>query len=335
MKPRVFVVQPIMPEAMRMLEEVADVDVFQSERMISRDELLARVKRCDYIFGLGAVRIDAEVMDAAPNLKGIAAMAMMATRKSPIVVDIEAATARKIPVTKIPHYTAKTTCDLTMTLILGLAWRIVEADHFTRCGKFHQEQMMSFLCSGVTGKTLGLIGLGEIGMEIAKRARAFEMPVIYTKRNRLTTEQERQLDVEWVPNKDDVLRRADFVSIIASYNASTHLMIGAREFGLMKPTAFFINTARGRIVDEKALVEVLQSGKIAGAGLDVFWCEPPVGEPAPSPELYKMDNVILTPHIGSAAYECRIAMQTREALNIIAMIKGERPPDLINTELYE
>ena len=329
MKPRVFVVQPIPEEGLRMLQAAADVDVFQAERMISRDELIARVKRCDYLYTLGDTPIDAEVLDANPNLKGIAAMTMI-----PNVIDVAAMTKRKIPLTNIPHIITKTTCDLTVAIILGLACRLVEADRFTREGRFHQEQSMTFLWHSLPGKIAGFIGLGGIGQEMAKRLRAFEMPIIYTKRQRLAPALEKELGVEWVPDKEAVLRQADYVIIMASYNPSTHLLIGAREFALMKRTAFFINTGRGRIVDEKALVDALRDGTIAGAGLDVYWTEPPVGEPAPSPELFKLDNVILTPHIGSATWESRREMSRLAAVNLIAMINGQRPPNIFNPEIY-
>jgi glyoxylate reductase len=222
-----------------------------------------------------------------------------------------------------------------MALILGLATRLVEADRFTRSGRFHQEQSMTFLWHSLPGKVLGLIGMGGIGVEIAKRARAFEMDVVYTKRTRLPEAQEREIGVRWADDKDDILREADFVSIMASYNPSTHLMIGEREFGLMKPTAFFVNTGRGRLVDEAAMLTALREGTIAGAGLDVYWTEPPVGEPSPPPELYKMDNVILTPHIGSATWESRHEMARMAAVNLIAMIEGETPPNLLNPEALQ
>lgn len=328
MVPRVFVVQPIMEEGLRVLEDCADVEVFESERMISRDELMAGVARAEYVLLLGDVPIDAAVMDASPGLRGIAAMSMF-----PNVVDVNAATERNILVTVIDHFITKTTCDLTMALILGLAWRIVEADRFTRCRRFRQEQSMSFLTTELDGKTLGLIGLGGIGRHVARRARAFDMNVIYTKRNRLDVATERELGVEWVEERDDVLRRSDFVSIMANYNPTTHEFIGAREFGLMKPTAYFINSARGRMVDEDALVQALREHQIAGAGLDVYWHEPPVSEPAPHPDLYGFDNVILTPHIGSATREARAKMAISAARNVEAMINGERPPNLFNPEV--
>jgi glyoxylate reductase len=329
-KPKLFVVQPVMPEALEALKKHAEVEVFESERMISRDELKAAVARSDFVYMLGDVPIDGEIMDANPNLRGIAVMTM-----NPNVVDVDAATARGIPVTNIEHVIGTTTCDLTMAHILGLAWRLIEADRFTRSGRFRQEQSMSFLCHALPGKVVGLIGMGTIGKEIAKRARAFEMQVIYTKNTRLSAEEEQALGVTWVDDKDDVLRQADFVTLMASYNPTTHLMIGEREFGLMKPTAFFVNTARGRIVDERALIDALQQGRIAGAGLDVYWTEPPVGEPSPPKELFKMDNVILTPHIGSSTWESRRKMAMMAAENAIAMIKGERPPNLLNPEALE
>jgi glyoxylate reductase len=328
-KPKVFVVQPIMEAGRRALEELAEVDVFDSYRMISKPELLRGVSDADYLWMLGDTPIDAETMDAAPRLKGIATMALF-----PNVVDVQAATERGLPVTVVPHVITKTTCDLTMAILLALSWRIVEADAFTRAGRFHQEQSTSFLTHELGGKVVGMIGLGEIGTEIAKRVRAFEMEVLYTKRNRLDPERERELGVTWVAERDDLLRAADFVVLMATYNPTTHKMIGAREFELMKPSAFFINTARGRIVDEPALIEALRAGQIAGAGLDVYWNEPPVSEPAPNPELFKFNNVVLTPHIGSATHEARNAMAFAVVDNLKAMIAGERPPGLVNLEVY-
>ena len=328
-KPKVFVVQPVMDVGRRALEEIADVEVFESERMIGRDELLSGVRDCDYLWMLGDTPIDEDVMEAAPNLKGIATMALF-----PNVVDVDAATRRGLPVTVVPHLITKTTCDLTCALVLGLAWRIVEADRFVREGRFHQEQSTSFLTRELAGKLVGMIGLGDIGGEIVKRLRAFEMEVIYTKRTRLSEERERELGVTWEPERDGLLRRADFVVLMATYNSTTHKLIGAREFDMMKPTAFFVNTARGRIVDEQALIDALRRGRIAGAGLDVYWQEPPVGEPAPSPELFGFPNVILTPHIGSATVEAREAMSLAVADNLRAMIEGRRAPDVVNPEVY-
>jgi len=328
-RPKVFVVQPIMDVGRRALEEIADVDVFDSYRMISRPELLHGVRDADYLWMLGDTPIDEEVMASAPGLRGIATMALF-----PNVVDVEAATRRELPVTVVPHVITKTTCDLTCAIVIGLAWRLVEADRFVRSGRFHQEQSTTFLTHELSGKVVGMIGLGEIGTEIVKRLRGFEMDVIYTKRHRLPEERERELGATWVPDLDTLLPRADFVVVMTTYNETTHLMIGAREFGLMKPTAFFVNTARGRIVDEPALIDALRTNEIAGAGLDVYWQEPPVGEPMPSAELFEFPNVILTPHIGSATIEARETMSLAVVENLRAMMHGERPPGVVNPEVY-
>jgi len=287
------------------------------------------VRDADYIWMLGDTPIDAEVIEAAPELKGIATMALF-----PNVVDVEAATERKLPVTVVPHVITRTTCDLTLAHILGCAWRLVEADRFTRDGRFHQEQSTSFLTTGLEDKVVGMIGVGDIGTEIVKRVRTFDTDVIYTKRHRLSEEVERELGLTWVEDLDDLLRRSDFVVLMTTYNESTHKLIGAREFELMKPSAHFINTARGRIVDEPALIEALRERKIAGAGLDVYWNEPPVSEPAPSPELFEFDNVILTPHIGSATVDARTKMALAVVDNLRAMVAGGRAPNAVNPEVY-
>lgn len=325
MKPRVFVVQPIMVEALDRLRQHADVEVFGADRMISRAELKAGLAEAQFLYTLGDVPIDVGILDASPGLRGIAAMTMITN-----VIDLDAATERGILVTNIDHVIQATTADLTMAILLGLATRLVEADHFTRSGRFRQEQSVSLLWHSLPGKVLGLIGLGAIGQKIAARARAFEMEVRYTKRSRLAEDEERALGVAWVAERDELIRQADFLCLMAKYGPETHRMIGAREFALMKRTAFFINTARGRLVDEGAMLGALREGRIAGAGLDVYWTEPPVGEPSPPEELFKMDNVILTPHIGSATWEARRQMSLLAAENLIAMIRGERPRNLLN-----
>jgi glyoxylate reductase len=249
-----------MDVGLQALAEFADPVVHDSDRMISKPELIHGVRDADYIWMLGDTPIDAEVIDSAPRLKGIATMSLF-----PNVVDVPHATSKGIPVTIVPHVITKTTCDLTVALIMAIAWRLVEADRFTRSGRFRQEQSTSFLTTDLNGKVVGIIGMGEIGTEIAKRLRALEMEVRYTKRNRLESNREEELGIIWVASRDQLLRESDFVVIMTTYNPSTHLMMGAREFDLMKPTAFFINTARGRIVDEGALVSALREQRIAGA----------------------------------------------------------------------
>ena len=336
MKPTVFVVQPIPEAALALLREVAEVTVFPHlDRQISADELVASVKRCDYLFAMGDTLVSAEVIDANPDLKGISVVSRKAAN-----VDLAAAQSRRLPVgilhpaDAIYRKICRVTADLTMSMLLALAYRLFDANRYTRCGKF-QEQTLALMGLGCPGKTLGLIGLGLVGEFLVPRGRAFEMDVIYTKRTRLMPERERELGVTWVEDKDGVLAAADFVCVACDYNPSTHLLIGARELQRMKPTAYFLNTARGRIVDERALVRALRDGTIAGAGLDVYWNEPPVThDPQPSPELLTLDNVILAPHNGGATWDVRRDMTMSVARNIVAMIRGERPPGLVNPEIY-
>jgi glyoxylate reductase len=193
---------------------------------------------------------------------------------------------------------------------------------------FPGSQSLHFAGAAVHGKTLGIVGMGRIGSAVARRARGFDMTILYTKRSRLSGAEERDLQATYVP-LDDLLRRADFVSLNAAFTPETHHLIGARELSLMKPTAILINTARGPMVDEAALVEALKSRRIAGAGLDVYEEEPRV-----HPGLLSLSQAVLTPHLGSAVGELREQMAHVVVDNIQAVIKGERPPNLYNPEVY-
>jgi lactate dehydrogenase-like 2-hydroxyacid dehydrogenase len=336
MKERVFVAQPIPEVALEVLREVADVTVYPYlDRQITVDELVANAKRVDWLFVLHETNVTAEVINANPKLKGIGAMCSA----NPLV-DMKAATARKLPVVvenrndTFPGV-SPTTADLTMAMLLSLAYRLPEADRYTRAGKFRQEQTMAMMGIGCPDKTVGLIGMGKVAMYMAPRIRAFDMHPIYTKRSRLTPEREKELGVEWAANLDDLLKRSDFVCVACDYNASTHKLIGKRELGLMKPEAFLINTARGRIVDEPELIRALQEKRIAGAGLDVFWNEPPESpDPFVPEELCKLDNVVLAPHNGGATWDVRGRKAKSVAKSLVQMMKGERPAALINPEIY-
>ena len=258
MKPKVFVAQPIPQVALDVLREAADVEVYPyMDRQISIDELVASARRSDWLFVLHETNVTAEVIRANPNLKGIGAMA-----SSNPLIDMEAANARKIPVVLDNQATlpgvAPTTADLTMAMLLGLAYRLVEADRDTRGGKFRQEQTLALMGVGCPGRTVGLIGMGRLGENMATRIRAFGMHAVYTKRTRLSPKREQELSVEWTPDLDDLIKRSDFVCLVCDYNPSTHKLIGKRELDLMKPEAFLINTARGRIVDEPELIRALQ-----------------------------------------------------------------------------
>ena len=328
-RPRVFVVQPVYEEALRELRRVSDVEVFPHvDRMMRKDELIAAVRRNDCLFTLGDTVIDAEIINANPDLRIIATMAIY-----PTTVDIDAATARNIPVTCIPNMVVEATADLAMGLLLAVAWRIPEADAYTRAGHFRQEQSMAFICPQLHHRTLGIVGLGAIGRLIANRVRGFDMRVLYTKRTRLTADEEAALSVEW-RELDGVMAESDYVVIAPTLTADSMSLIRERELSLMKPSAYLINISRGRIVDEEALIQALEAGYIAGAGLDVFNDEPPLSEPNPDPRLLKMRNVVLTPHIGTATKALRIDMARTVAENVMAVIKGERAPNVVNPQVY-
>jgi len=321
---RVFVTQPIPEAALERLRSVAEVRVHgDASRILPKDRLLEEVASCEVLYCLLHDRVDREVIEAGKNLKLIATSAVV-----PANVEVAAATERGIPVTVIPNVVVEATADLQWGLLIAVARRIVEADRALRAGLFPGSQSMYFVGGEVNGKTLGTIGLGAIGRAIVERARGFRMRILYTKRNRLSPEEERALGVEYRA-LDDLLRESDFVVINASYHPGTYHLVGARELGLMKPTAYLINTARGPIVDEDALVEALKARRIAGAALDVYEQEPQV-----HPELLTLDNVVLTPHIGSAARETRERIASIVVDNILAFLRGERPPNLYNPEVW-
>jgi glyoxylate reductase len=336
MKPKVFVTQPIPEIALDMLREAADVAVYPyMDRQISVDELVANAKRSDWLFVLHETNVTAEVIYANPKLQGIGAMASA----NPLI-DMDAANARKIPVIlEDPKATypgvSPTTADLTMAMLLGLAYRLVEADRYTRSGKFRQEQTMALMGVGCPGKTVGLVGMGRLGESLAPRIRAFGMHTVYTKRTRLAAKREHELALEWTPDLDDLIKRSDFLCLACDYNPSTHKLIGKRELDLMKPEAYLINTARGRIVDEPELILALQEKRIAGAALDVYWNEPPVTQdPAVPEELCRLDNVILAPHNGGATWDVRGRKAASVAQGMVAMMRGERPAALLNPEIF-
>ena len=322
--PRIYLTQPIPAGALARLRGLGTVDVYDDPLTIApRDRLLAGVREADILFCLLHDRIDAEIMDAGGRLRLVACMAII-----PANIDLAAATARGIPVTVIPPLVTEATADVNMALLLAVARRIVEGDRLLRAGVFPGSQSMHLVGGTVHGKTLGIVGLGAIGREVAKRARGFGMRVLYMKRRRLPDAEERALGVAWAP-LDDLLREADFVSVNALFTPETRHLIGEREIGLMKPTAYIVNTSRGPLIDEAALARALRERRIAGAGLDVYEHEPRV-----TPELIDLPNVVLTPHVGSADRETRERIAGVVVDNIEAWLHGDRPPNVANPEVY-
>ena len=345
MRPKVFVAQPAVKAALDILCEAADVAVYPYlDRQITADELAANARRADWLMLVSDNIVTKEIIEGAPGLKGIGTVS---TRG--LYIDVAAATARKVAVvTSDPAElegegasiaarggVSLATADLTMGMLVGLAYRMVEADRFTRAGHFKQEQTLALMGVGCPGKTVGLIGLGKVARFMVPRIRAFDMHILYTKRTRLLPKEESALGLGWAASLDDLLRRSDFVCIECDYNPDTHKLIGAHELGLMKPTAYLINTARGRIVDEPELIRALHNGTIAGAALDVYWNEPPVTyDPHVPAELRRLDNVILNPHNGGATWEVRGARAASVARGIVTMLNGGRAPGLLNPEIY-
>jgi len=325
MRPRIFITQPIAASAIARLEAVANVTLNPDPLHIAtKPELLKAVRENDILFCLLHDKVDAEVISANASLKAIASMTI-----TPADIDIAAATVRKLPVTTIPSLLLDdATADITWALLLAVARRVAEGDRLMRGGVFPGGQSCYLEGSTVSGKTIGMIGMGGVGRASARRAQGFGMQTLYSDPLRLSTTDEQKLGLTWTP-LDELLGRSDFVSIHARLTPQTRHLIGEREFSLMKPTAYLINSARGSIVNEKALVRALKTKRIAGAGLDVF-----ENEPQPDAELLTMPNVVVTPHVGSATSELREAMANVVVDNILAVLDGRRPPNCWNTEIY-
>ena len=322
---RVFVTQPIPPSALERLQRLAKVEWNRDDaHIMTKDELVGAVRAHDILFCLLPDRVDAEVIGANPSLRMVATMKI-----TPADIDVAAATALRIPVTVVPPIVTEATADLHFAILLAVARRVVEGDTLVRSGVFPGGQSMRLLGSGVWGKTIGLVGGGgRIGRAVARRARGFSMRTRYWGPRRIAEAEERELELVYAP-LDRLLAQSDFVSLHAPLKAETFHLIGSRELGLMKPTAFLVNTARGPIVDEQALVEALNERRIAGAALDVFEREPQVEE-----ALLSMANVVLTPHLGSAVVETREAIANVVVDNIAAVLEGRRPPNCWNPEIY-
>lgn len=330
MEPRLFIPQPIPVPALERLQELCEVTMYpHTDRRIPYEEMLEAVRDQHILYALGEIPYDAKLIDSVEDLKLIAAMHGSAT-----FVDKDAATRRGVPVTLIPRRVSKTTAEFTFALLLATAWRLPEADRFLREGKWRQNQSMAFLGTRLFGKTLGIVGLGTIGTGLAKRARAMEMDVLYHKRNRLSPGEESLLEVDY-RSLEDLFRESDFLALTPALTKETQGMITAELIGAMKPSAILINTSRGPVIDEQALEEALVEGRIRGAGMDVYHNEIPEAEvPGPSERMKSLPNVVVTPHIGTAARETREEMALRTVENIERFLDDRRPLDVANPEVY-
>lgn len=326
MRPRIFITQPVAESAIQRLRAVADVELNpDSLHIVTKSELLEKAPGLDILFCLLHDRVDGDVIAAGARLRAIASMKI-----TPSDIDVAAATARRIPVTVIAPIVTEATADIHFALLLAVARRVLEGDRLVRQGIFPGAQSAHLLGAWVHGRIIGLIGGGgRIGKAVAKRAQGFSMRTLYWTPRRKPEAEEREAGLTYVPY-DQLLAESDFVSVHAPLTAETRHLVGEREISLMKPTAFLVNTSRGPIVDEKALVRALKEKRIAGAGLDVFENEPRV-----EPELLAMQNVVLTPHLGSAVKELRESMANVVADNILAVLEGRRPPNCWNQEIYK
>ncbi len=323
-KPRVLLTRLFPQPAIEILQKYVVLDINTENRALTKEEILKKIADKHGLICLLTDTIDADVMKSGRNLKVIANYAVGYDN-----IDVREATKRKIPVTNTPDALTETTADLTFTLLCSLARRVVEADKFVRDGKFKGWEPMLLLGKDIHHKTLGIIGFGRIGRAVAQRAHGFNMKVLYYEPERLSSDIEKSSSAEY-SDLDDLLKESDFISIHTPLTESSHHLISEQELLVMKKTAFLINTSRGPVIDEKALVMALRQGQIAGCALDVFEREPEVER-----ELLSLPNTILVPHIGSASIETRTKMAEMVAENVIAaLIKKTRPPNTVNPEIY-
>jgi glyoxylate reductase len=318
-RPRVVIPQYLHEPGLGMAREVAEVTYWPEDSPMPREELLAAVETADGILSHPASRFDRELLDRAPRLKVISNIAVGYDN-----VDVAACTERGIAVCNTPGVLTDATADLTLALMLAVSRRVAEADRFTRSGAWRYWTPTLLLGQDLSESTVGIVGMGRIGEEVARRVKAFRSRILYHNRHR-RPEVEAELGATYV-SLPELLEQSDFVSLHVPANAETQNLIGAGELARMKPTAYLINAARGAVVDQAALVAALRAGQIAGAGLDVFAPEPvPVGDP-----LLALDNVVLMPHVGAATIRTRQRMAELAAHNLLAVLAGEPPPACVN-----
>ncbi len=324
-RPKVFVFRkvPFHERIAEILGAVADLTFHDTEDPPPEAMVRAMLPEVSGLLPTGPDPVAAPMIEAAPRLKVIGNYGVGYNN-----IDVAAATKRRILVTNTPGVLTEATAETTWALIMAVARRAVEADAFVRAGKFDGWRASLFLGMELAGKTLGVVGLGLIGQAVARRALGFGMRVIYAGRRRAAAEVEAAHRARFVP-LDDLLREADIVSVHCPLSPETRHLLDGRRLALMKPTAYLINTARGPIVEERALVEALRAKRVAGAGLDVYEEEPRL-----APGLADLPHVVLFPHIGSSTLEAREGMARLVAENVRAALEGRRPPNLVNPEVW-
>ncbi|NCV77766.1 MAG: D-glycerate dehydrogenase [Burkholderiaceae bacterium] len=324
-KPKILVARAIFPDALAKLEEKFEVQSNQADDIFSPEQLRKHLAEVKGALVFGSERIDRNTLSDAKDLKIVANISVGYNN-----FDVPAMTAAGVMATNTPDVLTDTTADFGFALLMATARRITESEHWIRNGQWDKMSIVyNPLGMDLHHTTLGIIGMGRIGQGIAKRALGFGMKVMYHNRKRLSETDEKACGARYV-DKETLLREADHVVLVVPYSAESHHLIGAKEIALMKPTATLVNIARGGIVDDAALAAALKAKTIFAAGLDVY-----EGEPKVHPELLKLSNVVLAPHIASATEKTRRAMVALAIDNLNAALEGKRPPSLINTELWK
>jgi glyoxylate reductase len=322
-RPKVYVTRAIPKEGIELLEKHCDVEVNREDRPLTREELLKNVRGRDGVVSLLTDRIDSEVYETARGIRGFANYAVGFDN-----IDVGEATRRKIPVSNTPGVLTDATAEMAWALLFSVSRRVVESDRLIRSGNWKGWGPLQFIGGDVAGKTLGIVGAGRIGTAMALKSKGFAMKVIYSDEFTNATIEE-ELGARRVP-LSELLGESDFISIHVPLMAETRHLFNADIFKKMKRTAYLINTSRGPVVNEAELVEALKNRVIAGAGLDVYEFEPEIAA-----GLADLDNVVITPHTASATVSSRTNMALKAAENLLAMLKGERPPDCLNPEIYD
>lgn len=313
---KVFVTYKIPDAGINLLRKYFDVEVYEGEKFLTKEEMMNRIKDVDAVITQLRDPVDKEFIDAGKKLKIIANYAVGYNN-----IDVDYAKKKGIYVTNTPGVLTEATADIAWALLLAVARKIIPADKFTRDGKFEGWKPQLFLGYEIYGKTLGIIGMGRIGKAVARRAIGFGMKILYHNRKRV--EDDYKYNAKYV-DLETLLKESDYISIHTPLTKETYHLLNKERLSLLKPNAIIINTARGPVVDEKALYELLKDGKIAGAGFDVYENEPEITK-----GLERLDNVVLLPHIGSATYETREKMSLMVAENVIDALNGKKPKNLV------
>jgi gluconate 2-dehydrogenase len=319
LRPRVVITREIFDDVIDYLRQHCEVDDNQADKPYAPDALAAKLAGVDGLMCALTDRVDAALIARAPQLKVVANIAVGYNN-----IDVPACSARGIKVTNTPGVLDDSTADLAFALMLATARRLTEVESYIRAGEWTGWRLKQWLGVDVHHATLGIFGMGRIGQAIARRAAGFDMKVIYHNRKRVAPAIEQRLNARYV-SRDELLAQSDFIILQMPYTPETHHLIGAKELAAMKPSAILINSTRGGVVDDKALVHALKTGVIRAAGLDVF-----EGEPKLDAGFLQLKNVVLAPHIGSSTESTRRAMAMTAAKNLVAALSGQQPPNWVN-----